>query len=81
VGGIYTADPDKLSLRATMPRFLEMEAACGSIIRAMRKERKRAAGRDRLSEPGAQATGVYSEGRGAPTAGRVTVCSSPWPAG
>ncbi|MEI6539666.1 MAG: protoporphyrinogen oxidase, partial [Planctomycetota bacterium] len=25
VGGIYTADPEKLSLRATMPRFLEME--------------------------------------------------------
>src|SRR5262249_18060962 len=24
VGGIYTADPEKLSLRATMPRFLEM---------------------------------------------------------
>jgi oxygen-dependent protoporphyrinogen oxidase len=25
VGGIYTADPEHLSLRATMPRFLEME--------------------------------------------------------
>ncbi|HEV7842858.1 MAG TPA: protoporphyrinogen oxidase, partial [Pyrinomonadaceae bacterium] len=25
VGGIYTADPEKLSLKATMPRFLEME--------------------------------------------------------
>ncbi|MHC4673384.1 MAG: protoporphyrinogen oxidase [Planctomycetota bacterium] len=42
VGGIYTADPDKLSLRATMPRFLEMESAYGSIIRAMRKEGKAA---------------------------------------
>ncbi len=25
VGGIYTSDPEKLSLAATMPRFLEME--------------------------------------------------------
>ncbi|HYO99773.1 MAG TPA: protoporphyrinogen oxidase, partial [Pyrinomonadaceae bacterium] len=33
VGGIYTADPEHLSLRATMPRFLEMERADGSIIR------------------------------------------------
>ncbi len=45
VGGIYTADPNTLSLRATMPRFLDMESAHGSIIRAMRREQKqRAAG-------------------------------------
>lgn len=37
VGGIYTADPEKLSLRTTMPRFLDMEAEHGSLIRAMRK--------------------------------------------
>ncbi|HVF57278.1 MAG TPA: protoporphyrinogen oxidase [Pyrinomonadaceae bacterium] len=37
VGGIYTADPEHLSLRATMPRFLEMERAHGSLIRAMWK--------------------------------------------
>ncbi len=35
VGGIYTADPEKLSLRATMPRFLEMEREHRSIILAM----------------------------------------------
>jgi len=35
IGGIYTADPEKLSLRATMPRFLEMEREHGSLIRAM----------------------------------------------
>jgi len=34
VGGIYTADPEKLSLRATMPRFLDMERDSRSIIRA-----------------------------------------------
>ncbi len=34
VGGIYTADPERLSLAATMPRFLEMERDYGSLIRA-----------------------------------------------
>lgn len=34
VGGIYTADPDKLSLKATLPRFIEMERQHGSLIRA-----------------------------------------------
>jgi oxygen-dependent protoporphyrinogen oxidase len=38
VGGIYTADPEQLSLRATMPRFLEMEREHGSLIRALRKQ-------------------------------------------
>src|SRR5947207_2992492 len=37
VGGIYTADPQQLSLRATMPRFLEMEREHRSLIRAMWK--------------------------------------------
>jgi len=35
VGGIYTADPERLSLAATMPRFIEMERRHGSLIRAM----------------------------------------------
>ena len=35
IGGIYTADPETLSLRATMPRFLEMERQHGSLIRAL----------------------------------------------
>jgi oxygen-dependent protoporphyrinogen oxidase len=38
VGGIYTADPEKLSLQATMPRFIELERKHGSVIRALRKE-------------------------------------------
>src|SRR5436305_3018906 len=41
VGGIYTADPELLSLRATMPRFLEMEREHRSLIRAMWKTRRR----------------------------------------
>ena len=35
VGGIYAADPDKLSLGATMPRFKEMERDRRSVIFAM----------------------------------------------
>jgi oxygen-dependent protoporphyrinogen oxidase len=33
VGGIYTADPEKLSLAATLPRFLDMERQSGGLIR------------------------------------------------
>jgi len=43
VAGIYGADPEKLSLAATMPRFLEMERAKGSVILAMRAEARRRA--------------------------------------
>ncbi len=35
VGGIYTADPDRLSLAATMPRFLHLEREHRSVIYAM----------------------------------------------
>jgi oxygen-dependent protoporphyrinogen oxidase len=35
VGGIYTADPETLSLRATLPRFLDMEQEHRSLILAM----------------------------------------------
>lgn len=34
VAGIYTSDPERLSLAATMPRFIEMERRHGSLIRA-----------------------------------------------
>ena len=37
VGGIYTADPERLSLRATFPRFLNWEQSYGSVIRALRR--------------------------------------------
>jgi oxygen-dependent protoporphyrinogen oxidase len=35
VGGIYTADPESLSLRATLPRFLDMEEKHRSLILSM----------------------------------------------
>jgi len=40
IGGIYTADPTTLSLRATLPRFLDMERKHRSIILAMLRQRK-----------------------------------------
>jgi len=35
-GGIYTADPKRLSMAATMPRFVEMERRYGSLVKGMR---------------------------------------------
>ena len=36
ISGIYTADPEHLSLAATMPQFLSMERTYGSVLLAMR---------------------------------------------
>jgi oxygen-dependent protoporphyrinogen oxidase len=49
VGGIYTADPEKLSLAATLPRFLEMERKNGSLIRGARRHRRRQPASDNAS--------------------------------
>jgi oxygen-dependent protoporphyrinogen oxidase len=43
IGGIYNADPEVLSLRATMPRFLDMERKHRSIILAMLSARRHSA--------------------------------------
>ncbi|MFG0333851.1 MAG: protoporphyrinogen oxidase [Maioricimonas sp. JB049] len=40
VGGIYTSDPEKLSLSATLPRFVDMERDHGSLIRAALRQRR-----------------------------------------
>ena len=42
VGGIYTADPETLSLRATLPRFLDMEREHRSLILAMLRQGRQA---------------------------------------
>jgi protoporphyrinogen/coproporphyrinogen III oxidase len=39
LAGIYTADADNLSLRATMPKFLEYEQTYGSVIAGLRAEK------------------------------------------
>ncbi len=40
VGGIYTADPERLSLAATMPRFVELERRHRSLILGLRGARQ-----------------------------------------
>ena len=56
-GGIYTADPNELSMRATMPRFVEMERRHGSLMRGMRAAE---AARARSSAAPAARDGVSS---------------------
>ena len=51
VGGIYTADPERLSLAATMPRFLEMERDHGSLIRASLSKKKKSGKPGATSDP------------------------------
>ena len=41
VGGIYTADPADLSLKATLPQFAAMEREHGSLFRAARHQVKK----------------------------------------
>ncbi len=41
VGSIYTADPTRLSVAATMPRFLDMEREHGSLICGMMANRRK----------------------------------------
>lgn len=47
VGGIYTADPNELSLKATLPHFHAMERDHGGLIRGGLAEAKLARGADR----------------------------------
>lgn len=49
IGGIYTADPRHLSMRATMPQFLEMERRHRSLILALRQRQRQAS----AQQPGA----------------------------
>jgi len=42
VSGIYTADPKKLSMNATMKRFVDMEQQHGSLIRAAQNSKSTA---------------------------------------
>lgn len=48
VGGIYTADPNELSLKATLPQFPAMEREHGSLIRAALRQARAARSADRF---------------------------------
>jgi oxygen-dependent protoporphyrinogen oxidase len=66
ISGVYTADPEKLSLRATMPQFIEMEERYGSVIKGMYKGyRKRKKGI--MSDSGARYSLFVSFNKGMKT--------------
>jgi oxygen-dependent protoporphyrinogen oxidase len=44
VGGIYTADAEKLSMAAALPRFVQMERSFGSLYRGLRSQAKKTRG-------------------------------------
>lgn len=41
MAGIYSADPERLSMQSTFPQFLEMERQHGSLIKAMQQAKKK----------------------------------------
>lgn len=45
IGGIHGGDPETMSLKASFPRFLDMERDHGSLVRAMLSGRRKAAKR------------------------------------
>ena len=49
VGGIYTADPNELSIRATLSQFPAMERQHGSLILAARRQARAARAADRAA--------------------------------
>lgn len=66
--GIYTADPDRQSVAATMPRFVDFERRYGSVIRGLQAaERKRAAVNGAGAESGARWSMFQSFANGAAT--------------
>jgi oxygen-dependent protoporphyrinogen oxidase len=54
LAGIYNADPESLSLRATMPRFLELERLHRSVILGLMRARRRAPAAERTGVSGAR---------------------------
>jgi oxygen-dependent protoporphyrinogen oxidase len=64
VGGIYTADPETLSLRATLPRFLDMEREHRSLILAMLRTARSQATAEKSGTSGARYSLFLSFDRG-----------------
>jgi oxygen-dependent protoporphyrinogen oxidase len=69
IAGIYGADPMQLSLRATLPRFLDMERDHGSVIRGMWARMKQGSG-------GKGASAVKPQASNSGSSGATTAASS-----
>lgn len=52
IGGIYAGDPERLSARWAMPKFVEWERRCGSVVRGLKTR-----GADAALRPGALSAG------------------------
>ncbi|MCP4169684.1 MAG: protoporphyrinogen oxidase [Fuerstiella sp.] len=63
VGGIYTSDPEKLSLKATLPRFIDMEQQYGSVIRATLAEQRQKKGRGEADSGSGARYGLFAAPR------------------
>jgi oxygen-dependent protoporphyrinogen oxidase len=63
VGGIYTADPELLSMRATLPQFVEQEREHGSLLRAAWRLSRSRGSKPEPSESGAR-YGLFVAPRG-----------------
>ncbi|MGL4512743.1 MAG: protoporphyrinogen oxidase [Lacipirellulaceae bacterium] len=63
VGGIYTADPEKLSMRATLPQFVEQERTHGSLLRAAWRAGRQPSSIEDATESGAR-YGLFLAPRG-----------------
>jgi len=68
MAGIHVADPERLSLQATFPRFAEIERRYGSLIRGMLAARKR-----RSSSPDGQREAGKEGPRRPPPGAKTTV--------
>jgi oxygen-dependent protoporphyrinogen oxidase len=58
MGGIYTADAERLSIQSTFPMFVEMERKYGSLIKAMQASRKKRPPPGNNSKPPAMFTSL-----------------------
>lgn len=63
VGGIYTSDPEKLSLQATLPRFPQMERQYGSVIRGTLSQKRRESGAKQKSSGSGARYGLFLTAR------------------
>lgn len=59
LAGLFTADPDRLSMRLALPRLLELERTHGSVSRALRAARQAGLG-NHSGRPHAGAGGLVS---------------------
>lgn len=59
VGGIYTSDPEKLSMQATLPRFVAMERTHGSLLKAVWNERQEPSSAGSEGDPSGARYGLF----------------------